>query len=106
MKLTEIYSVSSDVTLSDPVPFQKDDSSDVSEERDSELLTHTCYQDLDSEQAQFVEIDHNNYPQPSITLSNTQTSSSHDFDPIVNYDSIKPDVDTDINQNHNVHHEQ
>ena len=75
MKLTEIYPVSSDVTLSDPVAFQKDDSSDESEERDSELLTHACYQDLNSEQAQSVEIDHNNYPQPSITLSSTQTSS-------------------------------
>ena len=111
LKLTEIYPVSSDVTLSDPVAFQKDDSSDESEERDSELLTHACYQDLDSEQAQSVEIDHHNYPQPSITLSSTQTSSLHDVDPpgvdpIVSHDSVEPDVDTDINQNHNVHHKQ
>ena len=47
-----------------------------------------------------------NYPQPSITLSSTQTLSlAHDVDPIVNYDSVEPDVDTDINQNHYVHHE-
>ena len=50
LKLTEIYPVSSDVTLFDPVVFQKDDSSDESEGRYSELLTHTCYEDLDSEQ--------------------------------------------------------
>ena len=91
LKLTEIYPVSSDITLSNPVAFQKDDSSDQSEERDSELLT-----DLDNEQAQSVEIDHNNYPQPSITLSSTQTSLLHDVDPTVNYDSVEPDVDMGI----------
>ena len=101
LKLTEIYPVSSDITLSNPVAFQKDDSSDQSEERDSELLT-----DLDNEQAQSVEIDHNNYPQPSITLSSTQTSLLHDVDPTVNYDSVEPDVDMGINQNQNVHHKQ
>ena len=75
--------MSSDVTLSDPVEFGKDNSSDESEENDSDLLTHACHQDLENEQAQSVEIDHNNYLQPSITLSSVQTSSSHNVDPIM-----------------------